>query len=92
MASKLSADALPIIEDIRKSGAVSLGEIAAELDERGIQTRRGGDWTAVQVQRVLQRGEYDHPTLSVPQAPASSRCRIAAYWHDSRNTTFPSQK
>jgi DNA invertase Pin-like site-specific DNA recombinase len=57
MASKWSADVLPIIDDIRQSGAVSLREIAAGLNERGIQTRRGGDWTAVQVQRVLQRGE-----------------------------------
>jgi hypothetical protein len=41
----------------RESGAVSLREIAAGLNGRGIQTRRGGEWSAVQVQRVLQRGE-----------------------------------
>ena len=57
MASEWSADVLPIIDDIRHGGAVSLREIAAGLNERGIQTRRGGEWTAVQVQRVLQRGE-----------------------------------
>jgi DNA invertase Pin-like site-specific DNA recombinase len=53
MASKWSADVLPVIEDIRQAGAVSLREIAAGLNERGIETRRGGDWTAVQVKRVL---------------------------------------
>jgi DNA invertase Pin-like site-specific DNA recombinase len=57
MASKWSADVLPIIEDIRQSGAVSLREIAAGLNERGIQTRRGGEWTATQVARVLERSE-----------------------------------
>jgi DNA invertase Pin-like site-specific DNA recombinase len=57
MASKWAADVLPIIDDIRQSGAVSLREIAAGLNERDIQTRRGGEWSAVQVMRVLQRGE-----------------------------------
>lgn len=57
MASKWSADVLPIIDDIRKGGASSLREIAAGLNERQIQTRRGAEWNAVQVQRVLQRGE-----------------------------------
>lgn len=50
------ADVLPIIDDIRESGAESLREIAEALNERGIETRRGGEWSAVQVQRVLQRG------------------------------------
>jgi DNA invertase Pin-like site-specific DNA recombinase len=56
-ASKWAADVLPIIEDIRQSGAVSLREIAAGLNERDIQTRRGGEWTATQVQRILARSE-----------------------------------
>jgi DNA invertase Pin-like site-specific DNA recombinase len=57
-ASKWAADVLPIIEDIRKSGAASLREIAAVLNERRIPTRRGsGQWSAVQVQRVLQHAE-----------------------------------
>jgi DNA invertase Pin-like site-specific DNA recombinase len=54
-ASKWAADVLPIIGDIRQAGAVSLREIAAELNTRGIPTRRGGEWSAVQVMRVLQR-------------------------------------
>lgn len=52
-ASKRAADVLPIIEDIRQGGAVSLRQIAAALNERGIPTARGGEWSAVQVQRVL---------------------------------------
>jgi DNA invertase Pin-like site-specific DNA recombinase len=52
-ASKRNEDLLPVIEDIRATGAVSLREIAAGLNERGITTPRGGEWSAVQVQRVI---------------------------------------
>lgn len=53
MASEWAQDVLPVIEDIRQSGAATLRQIAESLNERGIGTRRGGQWTAVQVQRVL---------------------------------------
>jgi len=33
----------------------SLGQIAAELNKRGISTARGGNWQAVTVQRVMAR-------------------------------------
>jgi len=45
----------PIVADLRAAGAKSLREIAAGLNARGIPTARGGKWTAVQVQRVLNR-------------------------------------
>ena len=48
-------DLTPIIAEIRAAGAVSLREIAAGLNCRGILTARGGRWSAVQVQRVLAR-------------------------------------
>ena len=48
-----AADIAPIIDDIRATGASSLREIAAELNGRGIPTARGGQWSAVQVQRVV---------------------------------------
>ena len=50
-----AADLDPIIADIRSNGAVSLRQIAAELNERGIPTPRGGSWNAVQVQRVIKQ-------------------------------------
>jgi DNA invertase Pin-like site-specific DNA recombinase len=54
MACGWASDVLPIIKDIRKHGAESLREIAAALNERGIDTRRGcPQWSAVQVARVL---------------------------------------
>src|SRR5579863_57221 len=53
LAAKRAGDILPVIEAIRAEGAVSLRQIAAVLNERGITTARGGEWSAVQVQRVL---------------------------------------
>ncbi len=41
------------ITELREAGAMSLRQIAAGLNERGIPTARGGKWSAVQVQRVL---------------------------------------
>ncbi|GEO19244.1 recombinase family protein [Microvirga aerophila] len=52
-AKRRAADIVPIVEDIRVSGAVSLRQIAAALNTRGIRTSRGGAWSAVQVQRVI---------------------------------------
>jgi Recombinase len=39
----------------RRPALTSLQVIAAGLNDRGIETARGGEWSAVQVQRVLQR-------------------------------------
>lgn len=48
-------DVAPIIEEVQAAGAVSLREIAAGLNARGIPTARGGEWSAVQVKRALER-------------------------------------
>jgi hypothetical protein len=46
----------PIIADLQASGAESLRAIAAGLNARGIPTARGnGQWSAVQVARVIGR-------------------------------------
>lgn len=47
----------PIITELRAAGAVSLRELATGLNARGVPTARGGEWSAVQVQRVLARTE-----------------------------------
>jgi DNA invertase Pin-like site-specific DNA recombinase len=52
-AAKRASDLLPMIEAIRTEGAASLRQIAGVLNERGIPTARGGEWSAVQVARVL---------------------------------------
>lgn len=50
-----AVDLLPIIEGIKATGAASLRQIAAALNAQGIPTARGGEWSAVQVQRVMER-------------------------------------
>jgi DNA invertase Pin-like site-specific DNA recombinase len=52
-AQRRATDLLPVIEALKAEGAVSLRELAAGLNERGIPTARGGEWTAVQVSRVV---------------------------------------
>jgi hypothetical protein len=55
-ATARAADLAPIIEEIRAAGTVSLQGIAVALNERGISAPRGhGEWSAVQVNRVLKR-------------------------------------
>jgi DNA invertase Pin-like site-specific DNA recombinase len=46
---------MPEIEKLQASGATSLRAIAAGLNEQGIETPRGGDWSAIQVKRVLDK-------------------------------------
>lgn len=52
-AAEWMADVAPVIVDIRAHGAASMRQIADELNERGIETRRGSQWTAMQVKRVM---------------------------------------
>ena len=47
------ADLLPTIADLKANGAASLHQIASGLNSRGIRTAKGGEWSAVQVQRIL---------------------------------------
>jgi DNA invertase Pin-like site-specific DNA recombinase len=52
-AAKRRDDLLPVIQDLRINGAVSLREIANGLNKAGLTTTRGGTWTATQVLRTL---------------------------------------
>ncbi len=54
-AQKAADDLLPMIRAMQNGGAVTLRAVAAELNERGMDAPRGGQWSAVQVQRVLHR-------------------------------------
>lgn len=56
-ADATAKDLLPIIEDVRAAGHSSLSAIAKELNNRMIQTPRGGIWTHAAVKRVLERVE-----------------------------------
>ena len=50
-----AADLAPIIKDLQAAGKTSLRAIAAGLNEAGIPTARGGEWSSPQVMRILER-------------------------------------
>src|SRR5271169_1959913 len=54
-ADQHAANILPVIQEIRRSGATSLHQIAEALNARGITTPRGGQWHASSVRNVLKR-------------------------------------
>jgi DNA invertase Pin-like site-specific DNA recombinase len=55
-ADKRAADLRPTIEALQAAGTTSLRGIAAELNNRGIQTPRGkGEWQAGTVSQLLAR-------------------------------------
>jgi hypothetical protein len=54
-ASKQGRDLMPLIQAIQAEGATSLRQVASVLNGRKIPTARGGEWSAVQVQRVIER-------------------------------------
>jgi DNA invertase Pin-like site-specific DNA recombinase len=53
-AKNRASDLLPVIDAIKAEGAASLRQIADGLNQRGITTPRDGQWSAVQVARVLE--------------------------------------
>jgi DNA invertase Pin-like site-specific DNA recombinase len=54
LAREANAEATAIASELR-TGGMSLPSIAAELDARGIATRTGKSWNAMQVLRLLRR-------------------------------------
>jgi DNA invertase Pin-like site-specific DNA recombinase len=54
-ADRAASNVLPIIAEIRKSGAATLRAIAEALNARGVSTPRGGRWHAMSVRNALAR-------------------------------------
>ncbi len=54
-AAERAAELAPTIKELQAAGTTSLRAIVAGLNEAGIPTARGGRWSAIQVQRVLER-------------------------------------
>ena len=50
-----AADIAPVLAEMKAAGTVSLHAIARGLNARGIPAVRGGEWSAVQVRRVVAR-------------------------------------
>ena len=54
-ADRAAGNVLPIIAEIRRSGATTLRAIAEALNARGVPTPRGGLWHAMSVRNALAR-------------------------------------
>ena len=54
-ADRACSNLLPIIAEIRESGATTLRAIADALNARGVPTPRGGRWHATSVRNALAR-------------------------------------
>lgn len=55
-ANARARDLLPYIEAARRAGAVTLADLAAALEARGVKAARGGTrWSPSQIQRILTR-------------------------------------
>ena len=54
-ADRFAQNVLPVIRSIVSHGPVGMVSIAAQLNERGIRTARGGDWHVSSVANVLAR-------------------------------------
>lgn len=54
-ADQHAANVMPIIDQIKATGATSYRAIASALNHRGIKTARGGTWAATTVRNVLLR-------------------------------------
>jgi DNA invertase Pin-like site-specific DNA recombinase len=54
-ADRAASNVLPIIAEIRRSGATTLRALAEALNARGVPTPRGGRWHAMSVRNVLAR-------------------------------------
>ncbi|SDD88678.1 recombinase family protein [Ruegeria marina] len=54
-ASAFAQELAPVIDDIRSQGHVTLRAMAAELNARGIRTRRGGRWHVSNVRNLVER-------------------------------------
>jgi DNA invertase Pin-like site-specific DNA recombinase len=57
IADAFAANVLPIMQQIKASGATSYAAIAEAMNSRGIRTARGGDWHSTTVRNILLRNQ-----------------------------------
>jgi len=55
-ARERAAELMPVIDEMREAGVVTLQAIADGLTERGISPPRGGKWQLCSVSRIIQAG------------------------------------
>jgi hypothetical protein len=86
-ADRHAGDLVLVVADIRSGGAISLRAIAAELNGRGMLTRRGGRWHKSTVMNLLERlgqrtcaighlARWDDPYSCVVRPPGRAALRV----------------
>lgn len=55
VADRFAANVLPLVEEIRADGVVSIKRIAVALNARGVRTAGGGQWYLTTVKNLLAR-------------------------------------
>ena len=53
--SEIAAKVLATIREIVRAGVVSVHKIASTMNERGVPTRRGGQWSGTAVLNTIRR-------------------------------------
>jgi hypothetical protein len=54
-ADQRARDVVVSVGHAKSTGAVSLRELAAALNAKGVTTPRGGEWSAAQIKRAIER-------------------------------------
>jgi len=54
-ATKAAHGVMPVVRELQAQGVTSLNALAAKLNEMGVKTPRGGNWTATAVKRAVER-------------------------------------
>jgi len=67
-ADQFASNVRPVIEQIKATGAVSLRDIARELNARGVRTARDTTWSATTVRNVLHRAKLKDTEAPAPNA------------------------
>ena len=69
-AQQFAEELEPVIADMRAMGHISLRAMAAELNRRGMMTRRGAAWQVSNVRNLVARLQPED--LSAPTHPSAT--------------------
>lgn len=83
-----------VLADIRAQGHTTLRAMAAELNRRGMRTRRGGKWQVSNVRNLIKRSAASSVVVSSVRArglQSQEFLRVRAVWPDERPPRSASQ-
>ena len=75
-AEQAAQELAPVVDKIKQRGLGTKGEIASELNKLGYRTVRGGEWSATNIRRLLERIEA-HKELKT--SASNSKTSVSTY-------------